>query len=65
MSNSPIDLETSIDLTINHLRLQLGRNSLSRIGIEFTQCTALKYLNVRNNAFGEIPQAVSRIGTLG
>ncbi|KAL6714861.1 RAM signaling network component [Lecanora helva] len=39
-------------------RLQLSYNAISQIPLEFTQCSALKYLNLRGNRFKEIPRAL-------
>ena len=40
-------------------RLQLAHNKLRDIPLEFTNCSALKYLNLRDNKFMDIPKAVS------
>lgn len=41
------------------IRLQLAHNQLREIPIEFTNCLALRYLNLRDNRFVEMPRAVS------
>ena len=41
-------------------RLQLAHNQLSHIAYEFTGCSALRYLNLRDNRFRQVPKAVSR-----
>ena len=40
-------------------RLQLAHNQLSHIAYEFTGCSALRYLNLRDNRFRQVPKAVS------
>ena len=40
-------------------RLQLAHNRLRSMPLEFTSCSTLKYLNLRDNRFEEIPKAVS------
>ncbi|KAL9099627.1 MAG: hypothetical protein Q9163_004902 [Psora crenata] len=39
-------------------RLQLAHNQLRQISPDFSTCSALKYLNLRDNRFQEIPQAI-------
>lgn len=58
--DSSIEFEAGAELTSNSNRLQLSYNGLSHIAYEFTQCAALKYLNLRGNTFKEVPKAVSR-----
>ena len=47
-------------LSGNRDRLHLAKNGLSDIPYEFSQCSPLKYLNLRDNKFREIPKAVCR-----
>ncbi|KAL9073224.1 MAG: hypothetical protein Q9161_003056 [Pseudevernia consocians] len=39
-------------------RLQLAHNQLSHIAYEFTGCSALRYLNLRDNRFRQVPKAI-------
>ena len=42
-----------------HSRLQLAHNQIWHLPYRFTECTPLKYLNLRGNRFKEFPKAVS------
>lgn len=46
-------------LSLDCIRLQLAHNQLSHIAHEFTGCSALRYLNLRDNRFRQVPNAVS------
>ena len=46
-------------------RLQLAHNRLRDIPLEFTSCSTLKYLNLRDNRFDWIPKAVGSIQFAG
>lgn len=46
-------------LILNRNRLHLAHNLLRSIAYEFSNCFALKYLNMRDNRLKEIPKAVS------
>ncbi|KAG8527987.1 uncharacterized protein KY384_006903 [Bacidia gigantensis] len=45
-------------------RLNVSHNQLNFIFPEFATCSALKYLNLRDNRFQEIPQAILSLGQL-
>lgn len=42
-------------------RLQLAHNQLCHIAIEFASCSALRYLNLRDNIFKEVPKVVREV----
>lgn len=46
-------------LSLDCFRLQLAHNQLSHIAHEFTGCSALRYLNLRDNRLRQVPKAVS------
>ena len=52
-------LEVEFVLSLELYRLQLVHNQLSHIAYEFTGCSALRYLNLRDNRFRQVPKAVS------
>lgn len=52
-------LEMEYMLSLELYRLQLVHNQLSHIAYEFTGCSALRYLNLRDNRFRQVPKAVS------
>ena len=54
-----LNSKTSFMLSFDCYRLQLAHNQLSHIAYEFTGCSALRYLNLRDNRFRQVPKAVS------
>ena len=53
-----LDFTVNLLLSLASYRLQLAHNQLSHIAYEFTGCSALRYLNLRDNRFRQVPKAV-------
>ena len=49
----------------NPNRLHLAHNLLREIPYEFTNCLSLKYLNLRDNRFSDVPKAVRVLRIVG
>ena len=52
------EFSMNMQLTPLSLRLALSHNQISTFPSRFSECTSLRYLNVRNNVIREFPQSV-------
>ncbi|PBP22237.1 RAM signaling pathway protein [Diplocarpon rosae] len=57
--------EEVVDIIKHELeRLALSHNMISTFPPRFSECTSLRYLNVRNNVIREFPQSICRLTSL-
>ncbi|KAI9054176.1 hypothetical protein LZ554_001347 [Drepanopeziza brunnea f. sp. 'monogermtubi'] len=57
--------EEVVDIIKNELeRLALSHNMISTLPSGFSECTSLRYLNVRNNFIREFPQSICQLTSL-
>jgi hypothetical protein len=56
-----LESSTSTPLTPLFLRLALSHNQISTFPSRFSECTSLRYLNIRNNVIREFPQSVRNL----
>ncbi|KAL3427653.1 cell morphogenesis protein [Phlyctema vagabunda] len=57
--------EEVVDIIKNELeRLALSHNQISTFPLRFSECTSLRYLNVRNNVIREFPQSICQLTSL-
>ena len=57
--------ETVVDLIKDEVdRLSLSHNQIWHIPLRFSECTHLRYLNIRSNVFREIPRGVYKLPLL-
>lgn len=57
--------ESVVDLIKDEVeRLSLSQNQIWHIPLRFSECTHLRYLNIRSNVFREIPRGVYKLNQL-
>lgn len=62
---SYLESSASTQLTPLSHRLALSHNQISTFPLRFSECTSLRYLNVRNNVIREFPQSVGDMRWMG
>lgn len=58
---TPIEQDMRGDLGLTNSRLSLSNNHIFHIPFRFSECSHLRYLNIRANNFREFPKGVRRL----